>query len=304
MRKLDANRWAIAATLIAVLIAMLIGTSLAATGRADERGPAPASPSPSAQTKWTPKFYRLCMETPTTRSTARLPSRRRCSANSASTASAIRSGSTRTSTRNLRDARRRRAEGLPALCVGQREPDGAALRPAASRGDPQAQGAAGRRSACCCEGFRRAIRRARSRPSRSSASWATWPPRPACGSRSTTTPATGRRACSTLWNVVKKANHPQVGVNFNLCHWLMVDGDKDYRPVLRENAAKIFVVTINGAKLGAKTWTNGLIQPLDQGDFDNRAAPGHAPRDRLPRPDRRSCATASPATPANTSSAR
>jgi sugar phosphate isomerase/epimerase len=70
--------------------------------------------------------------------------------------------------------------------------------------------------------------------------------------------------------VAKKANHPCVGVNFNLCHWLMIDGDKDYRPVLRENAAKIFAVTLNGAKLGAKTWTNGLIQPLDCGDFDNR----------------------------------
>ena len=70
--------------------------------------------------------------------------------------------------------------------------------------------------------------------------------------------------------VVKKTNHPQVGANFNLCHWLMVDGDKDYRPVLRDSAAKIFVVTINGAKVGAKTWANGLIQPLDQGDFDNR----------------------------------
>jgi sugar phosphate isomerase/epimerase len=70
--------------------------------------------------------------------------------------------------------------------------------------------------------------------------------------------------------VVQKANHPQVGANFNLCHWLMVDGEKDYRPVLREHAAKIFVVTINGAQLGTKTWTNGLIQPLDQGNFDNR----------------------------------
>jgi len=29
-------------------------------------------------------------------------------------------------------------------------------------------------------------------------------------------------------------------------------------------------VTINGAQLGSKTWTNGLIQPLDRGDFDNR----------------------------------
>jgi len=70
--------------------------------------------------------------------------------------------------------------------------------------------------------------------------------------------------------VIEKVNHPRVGVNFNLCHWLMVDGDKDYRPVLRKNAAKIFAVTINGAQIGSKTWANGLIQPLDRGDFDNR----------------------------------
>jgi len=70
--------------------------------------------------------------------------------------------------------------------------------------------------------------------------------------------------------VVRKTDHPQVGANFNLCHWLKIDGEKDYRPVLRQNAEKIFAVTINGAKLGSKTWTNGLIQPLDRGDFDNR----------------------------------
>jgi sugar phosphate isomerase/epimerase len=70
--------------------------------------------------------------------------------------------------------------------------------------------------------------------------------------------------------IVKKTDHPQVGANFNLCHWLMVDGDKDYHPLLREHAAKIFVVTINGAQAGSKAWTNGLIQPLDRGDFDNR----------------------------------
>ena len=70
--------------------------------------------------------------------------------------------------------------------------------------------------------------------------------------------------------IVKKANHPRVGANFNLCHWLKVDGDKDYRPILRENADKIFAVTINGAQLGTDAWTGGLIQPLDRGDFDNR----------------------------------
>lgn len=70
--------------------------------------------------------------------------------------------------------------------------------------------------------------------------------------------------------IVKKANHSQVGVNFNLCHWLNVDGDKQYAPVLRQNADKLFAVTINGAQLGSKVWVNGLIQPLDRGDFDNQ----------------------------------
>lgn len=70
--------------------------------------------------------------------------------------------------------------------------------------------------------------------------------------------------------VIDKTNHPQVGFNFNLSHWLKVDGDKDYRPLLRQNPAKLFCVTINGATVGAKNWTNGLIRPLDEGDFDNR----------------------------------
>ncbi len=71
--------------------------------------------------------------------------------------------------------------------------------------------------------------------------------------------------------VVEQVDRSNLGVNFNLCHWLRVDGDKDYRPVLRENAERIFAVTINGAQVGATEWTGGLIQPLDQGDFDNRA---------------------------------
>jgi sugar phosphate isomerase/epimerase len=70
--------------------------------------------------------------------------------------------------------------------------------------------------------------------------------------------------------VVEKVDRPNLGVNFNLCHWLKVDGDKDYRPVLSANHHRIFAVTINGAQLGATAWTGGLIQPLDRGDFDNR----------------------------------
>ncbi len=71
--------------------------------------------------------------------------------------------------------------------------------------------------------------------------------------------------------LAKKVNHPRVGYNFNVCHWLKVDGNKDYKPLLKENAGKLFCVTICGAKIGASAWSNGLIQPLDQGDFDNRA---------------------------------
>ena len=71
--------------------------------------------------------------------------------------------------------------------------------------------------------------------------------------------------------VVRQVNHPRVGFNFNLCHWLKVHGSKDYRPLLREHSAKLFCVTINGATMGATAWTNGLIRPLDEGDFNNRA---------------------------------
>ena len=41
--------------------------------------------------------------------------------------------------------------------------------------------------------------------------------------------------------VIRKTNHPQVGYNFNLCHWLKVNGGQDYRPLLHKNADKLFV---------------------------------------------------------------
>jgi sugar phosphate isomerase/epimerase len=72
-------------------------------------------------------------------------------------------------------------------------------------------------------------------------------------------------------DVVKQVDHPRVGFNFNLCHWLKVDGTRDWRPLLRAHGAKLFCVTINGATVGAQTWTNGLIRPLDEGDFNNQA---------------------------------
>ena len=258
MRKFDRSGWAIAA--------MLIGVSLAATSRADERIPADAS----AQPKWTPKIYGLCMELADAKQRplaeqARMLRRTRLRRRRLSALAR------REPRRESTHARRGRAEALPALCHGQRESRGPPFDPRLPAAIRKLKGRPVDDLRAPATAFRRAIRGAKSRRSRSSANLATWPPRPACGSRSTTTRATGPQACRSRCEIVDE-DEPSAasGSNFNLCHWLMVDGDKDYRPVLRENAAKIFAVTINGAKLGSKTWTNGLIQPLDQGDFDNR----------------------------------
>jgi sugar phosphate isomerase/epimerase len=70
--------------------------------------------------------------------------------------------------------------------------------------------------------------------------------------------------------LAKELNHPNVGVTFNLCHWLKVEGDRDPRPVLKAVLPRLFFVSINGADGGdtkAMDW-NRLIQPLDAGSYD------------------------------------
>jgi sugar phosphate isomerase/epimerase len=70
--------------------------------------------------------------------------------------------------------------------------------------------------------------------------------------------------------LAKELNHPNVGVTFNLCHWLKVEGDRDPRPVLKEILPRLFFVSVNGADTGdtkAMDW-NRLIQPLDAGSYD------------------------------------
>ena len=71
--------------------------------------------------------------------------------------------------------------------------------------------------------------------------------------------------------VVEKVDHPRVGFNFNLCHWLKVDGDTDYRPVLRKHADKLFAVLINGAQRDADTGPRELVS------WGKKMASYHAP---------------------------
>jgi len=70
--------------------------------------------------------------------------------------------------------------------------------------------------------------------------------------------------------LVEKADRPNLGVAFNLCHFLKLDDAKNIEPLLRRAMPHLFLVSINGADAG-ETQSMGwdrLIQTLDRGSFD------------------------------------
>lgn len=71
--------------------------------------------------------------------------------------------------------------------------------------------------------------------------------------------------------VAALVGRPDVGVTFNLCHWLKVEGSqRDPLPLIRQSLPSLRFVTISGADQGdtrAMGWDR-LIQPLDQGTYD------------------------------------
>lgn len=71
--------------------------------------------------------------------------------------------------------------------------------------------------------------------------------------------------------VADLVDRPNVGVMFNLCHWLRVDQSRDYAPLLRRALPRLWAVSINGAdeRDNEPGWKR-YIQPLDQGSFDVR----------------------------------
>jgi sugar phosphate isomerase/epimerase len=69
--------------------------------------------------------------------------------------------------------------------------------------------------------------------------------------------------------VAEKVDRPNVGVMFNLCHWLRVDKSRDYEPLLKQAMPRLWAVSINGAdNLDEQPGWSGYIQPLDKGSFD------------------------------------
>ncbi len=78
--------------------------------------------------------------------------------------------------------------------------------------------------------------------------------------------------------VAEKVDRENVGVSFNLCHFLQQSDERHLAACLQLAMPRLFLVSINGADgadeangvdTRAMKWDR-LIQPLDQGTFDNR----------------------------------
>ncbi|WP_367873387.1 TIM barrel protein [Luteolibacter sp. Populi] len=70
--------------------------------------------------------------------------------------------------------------------------------------------------------------------------------------------------------LANKLDREDVGITFNLCHWLKEEGDVDPIPAIKAESKRLQFVTINGADKG-DTKTMGwdkLIQTLDRGSYD------------------------------------
>jgi sugar phosphate isomerase/epimerase len=70
--------------------------------------------------------------------------------------------------------------------------------------------------------------------------------------------------------VVQEVERPNVGVMFNLCHWLKVDNEDNLKPLLTSAMPHLFAVSIQGADRATeiRAGTGNWIQPLDSGSFD------------------------------------
>ena len=69
--------------------------------------------------------------------------------------------------------------------------------------------------------------------------------------------------------VADKVDRKNVGVMFNLCHWLRVSKDRNYKPLLAKAMPRLWAVSISGAdEFDEKPGWEHYIQPLGRGSFD------------------------------------
>lgn len=69
--------------------------------------------------------------------------------------------------------------------------------------------------------------------------------------------------------VADKIDRANVGSMFNLCHYLRVSKDRNYRPLLEKAMPRLMAVSLNGAdEFDAQPGWAHYIQPLGKGNFD------------------------------------
>ena len=79
--------------------------------------------------------------------------------------------------------------------------------------------------------------------------------------------------CETVDQTLRMAtmiNRDNAGMVFNLCHFLKVEGEKDWKTQLKKALPYVYMVSLNGTDSGdtqAMDWDR-LIQPLGEGTFD------------------------------------
>lgn len=66
--------------------------------------------------------------------------------------------------------------------------------------------------------------------------------------------------------LIAQVNHPNLGVMFNLCHFLKNEKVETLELVLEKAGPRLFAVSTCGANLQGQSWGD-LIKPLDEGDF-------------------------------------
>jgi len=76
----------------------------------------------------------------------------------------------------------------------------------------------------------------------------------------------GIATTSDAMEMIEKVDHPNLGMMFNLCHFLKNEHPADLEQALADAGPKLFAVSVSGADTEGKDWST-LIQPLGEGDF-------------------------------------
>lgn len=67
-------------------------------------------------------------------------------------------------------------------------------------------------------------------------------------------------------DLISKVDYPELGVMFNLCHFLRGEDAADLGKAIASAGDRLFAVSVSGADAAGKDWP-ALIKPLGEGDF-------------------------------------